>query len=209
MEKNKPFVFLASKGWRGTEWDRGGVQYTLRAFAEEFKKGENVELLVKLNPSYMQPQQLNVVLNNLKLPEDRPEIKINIDNIPYKDMAEFYSQADVHISTTRAEAFNLPCIETMACGLPNIVTGYGGQIDFINEDNGWLIDYDMEEVKDDVMYEGVQWATPKLEDIKKKMRYVFEYQEEIKEKRKKVLKDVQKWTWHNTAKKALEFLKEL
>lgn len=204
-----PFVFMCAKGWRGTDWDRGGVQYTIKAFAEEFKKDENVELIVKLNPSYINPEILTESLNNLKLPEDSGDIKLNVDNIPYKELSKFYSQADVHISTTRAEAFNLPCIETMACGIPNIVTGYGGQMDFINSDNGWFIDYKLEEVKEDIQYEEVKWATPKLDDIKKKMRWCFEHQKEVKEKGKIAMTDAQKFTWRNSAKKALEFLNEL
>jgi len=54
-ERPSTFSFLCNKGWRGGMEDRGGVQYVLKAFGNEFKKDENVELTLKLNPSYINP----------------------------------------------------------------------------------------------------------------------------------------------------------
>ncbi len=53
LPNTTPFKFIVNKGWRGGMEDRGGVQYVLQAYANEFKKDENVELLLKLNPSYI------------------------------------------------------------------------------------------------------------------------------------------------------------
>lgn len=209
MEKNKPFVFLVVKGWRGGMEDRGGVGYVLKAFCEEFKKGENVCLLLKLNPSYLNPQMLKQKIDELKLPEDRPEIKINIDNMPYKKLPELYCQSDVYVCAQRADAWNLGGTEAMACELPTIQTNFGGQTDYVNDKNGWLIDYKLEEVKGDIVYEEVSWAIPDITHLKKLMRKIFENKKETKEKGQQALKDVQNWTWANSAIKALDFLKEL
>ena len=209
MEQNKPFVFLVVKGWRGTTWDRGGVQYVIKAFCEEFNKDEPVELFLKLNPSYINPQLIGQYLQELNLPENRPEIRINCDNVPYNKLTEFYNQSDVIVCATRAEAFNLPLLEAMACGLPVITTNYGGQIDFVNDKNGCLINYTLEEVKDDIAYEGVSWAVPDIEHLKKVMREAFTNKEKTKEKGKQALEDSKNWTWKHSAQKALSFLKEL
>ena len=209
MKKNKTFTFIVAKGWRGGMEDRGGVGYVLKAFCEEFGKDEDVRLILKLNPSYINPLQINDEFKKLNLPEDRPEIKVSCDGIPYKELVNLYNQGDVFVCATRAEAFNLPGIEAMACGLPTLQTGYGGQTDYMTKDNSNYINYKLEEVKSDTMYEGIKWATPDIEDIKRKMRYVFENKKETKEKGKQALKDVQKWTWHSSAKKALSFLKKL
>ena len=205
--KKDKFVFLSNKGWRGTSWDRGGVQYVIKAFCEEFKKDEPVELLLKLNPSYVKPQMIGQHLKELNLPKDRPQIRVNCDNVPYNKLTRFYHESDVVVSPTRAEAFNLPLAEGMACGIPVITTNYGGQIDFVNEKNGWLIDYKLEEVKEDLQYEGVKWGIPDINHLRELMRESFANREKTKEKGQQALKDIQLFTWKHSAKKALDFLK--
>lgn len=209
MDNQKPFVFLINKGWRGTMWDRGGLQYCLIAFANEFKKHENVTLLIKINPAYIHPSQLKQAMDSLKLPEDRAQIKIITDNVPYDKLFELYNMGDVYVCPTRAEAFDLGSAEAMACGKAVITTNYGGQIEHMNNDNSWFIDYKLGIVEEDVMYEGISWATPDIEDLKKKMRYAYNNKEEIKEKGKKALNDILSFTWDNSAKKALSFINEI
>jgi len=209
VNENKPFIFLCSKGWRGTSWDRGGVQYVLKAFNEEFTKDDKVELLVKLNQAYINSQTLNQAMTGMNLVKDRATIKITLDDVPYEKLYKLYNQCDVYVCATRAEAFNLPGIEAMACGLPVIQTGYGGQTDYMTPQNSLTIDYKLELVKDDIMYEGIQWATPDIEDLKKKMRWAFENQEEMKEKGKQSLEDSKNWTWDISASKAFKFLSEI
>ena len=208
-KRDSKFCFVANKGWRGTSWDRGGVQYLLKAFCEEFKKEEEVELLLKLNASYIQPSQVTQALDSLNLPADRPEIKILINDIPYNKLPEVYCMGDVFVCTTRAEAFNLPGIEAMACGLTTIQTNYGGQTDYMSDSNSLYINYALECCRDDLMYEGIKWATPDLGSIKSALRYAFEHKEEMKEKGKQSLIDVQKWTWDISASKAMKFLNEI
>ena len=203
------FSFVVNKGWRGGMEDRGGVGYTLKAFSEEFRKDENVQLIVKLNPSYLNPLMLQQKLDELNLPLDRPIIKINIDAIPYKKLPDFYKQGDVFVSSTRADAFGLTTLEAMGCGLPVIQTSFGGQTDFVNEGNGWLLDYKLEEVKEDLQYEGIKWAIPNIPYLRKLMRHCYDNKEEVKEKGKQAIKDSQNWTWSNSAQKALAFLKEI
>ena len=207
--KNDKFTFVVCKGWRGGMEDRGGVGYALKAFSEEFRKDENVQLIVKLNPSYLNPSMLKQKLDELKLSIDRPEIKINIDAVAYKKLPDFYKQGDIFVSSTRADAFGLTTLEAMGCGLPVIQTSFGGQTDFVNEGNGWLLDYKLEEVKEDLQYEGIQWATPDIPYLRKLMRYCYDNKEEVKEKGKQAIEDSQNWTWSSSAQKALAFLKEI
>ncbi|MHA1868735.1 MAG: glycosyltransferase [Candidatus Heimdallarchaeaceae archaeon] len=204
-----PFTFILNKGWRGTSWDRGGVQYAIRAFCEEFKKDEPVELFIKFNPTYINPQQIPQFLDNLKLPKDRPSLRINCGNLSDKQLNDLYNQGDCYLCPTRAEAFDLGSIEAMATGLPVITTNYGGQIEHMDKSCAWFINYKLQEVKEDISYEEVKWAVPDMGHLKKIMRYVFEHQKETKEKGKKALLFAQDWTWRKSAKKALGFLNQL
>ena len=141
--------------------------------------------------------------------EDRPEIKINVDDIPYNKLPEIYCQGDVYVCAQRADAFNLCGLEAMGCGLPTIQTDYGGQTDYMTKKNSLFVLSGKAEVKGDINYEGIKWAVPSIENLKYHLRWVFTNQKEIKEKGKQALNDVQKWRWTISAKVALSFLKEL
>ncbi len=205
-KQEKIFTFISNKGWSSGLEDRGGIQYALKAFYKEFDVEEKVQIIAKINPVYNQPNwNLNNEMANLGI-TDKCNIKINADNIMFDKLPDLYNKGHCFVSATRGDAFNLPCAEAMACGLPVITTAYGGQIDYCNNDNSWLVDYKLNDVTWDIQYEGSKWATPNILDLRKKMRYTFENQNEVKKKGEQALKDIQKWTWENSAKKLLKLL---
>jgi glycosyltransferase involved in cell wall biosynthesis len=202
------FVFLANKGLSlAGKFDRGGLYYLLKAYSEEFRKEENVCLKIKINMSYF-PQGANPLelINSWGINKDHAEIMINPDFVDYKFLPEFYN-GDVFVSPTMAEAFSLPCLESMSCGIPVITTNYGGQTDFVNESNGWLINSKLVEVEHDVMYEGVSWSEPSIEHLRKLMRYAFEHEGIVKTKGLAARRDALKLSWDNSVYTFLESIK--
>jgi glycosyltransferase involved in cell wall biosynthesis len=57
-------------------------------------------------------------------------IKLLSVTLPLSGMRELYCLADTYVSPYRAEGFNLPVIEAIACGTPVIVTAGGATDDF-------------------------------------------------------------------------------
>lgn len=208
-KRDKKFTFICNKGWKGGYEDRGGVAYVLKAFSEEFKKDEDVELILKLNPAYIDDRKMFAELDKLNLPKDRASIKVNVQNMTPEELAIMYNEADVYVCATRAESFNLPGIEAMACGLPNIQTGFGGQCDYIDKENGFLTSYDLTDVKGDIMYEGIKWATPNIDDLKQKMRFAFSNQVLIQTMKKHCVRTAEQFTWSNTALLCMKYISEL
>lgn len=206
-KKQEKFTFLCNKGWRGGMEDRGGVQYLLKAFAEEFSKDENVQLMLKINPAYINPEQIGKMLDELKLPKDRPKINISADMVSYNKIPALYQEADCYVCSTRAESFDLGTAEAMACGLPIITTNYGGQIEHMDETCAKFIDYDLEEVKDDIMYEGIKWAVPKVQHLQELLRASFSKGRITREDGGVSRKFISDFTWDKTAQKAMDFLK--
>ena len=204
-EKPKKCTFFANKGFRNLQ-DRGGVQYLLRAYFEEFTDKDDVELVVKINPAYG-TQNLQALIDQIApRKEGLPLLKINIDNLPYNKMVELYNQCNVFVAPTRAEAYNLPCIEACACGLPVITTNFGGQTDYCNDETGWIIGGELEEVKHEVQYESCKWLKPDIGELRKVLRYAYEHPEEVKSKGKRALVIAHQNSWDKTAKKIYDLI---
>ena len=208
--KSDKYTFLFVGGWAQGENDRKDLALLFRAFCSEFKK-ENVRLLVKIHSVYNRPDwNLDKEMDRLNLPKDRLEIVISTVHLEDKMLARLYSTADCFVCPSRAEGFGMTFAEAMACGLPVIAGGYGGQIDFVNESHGFLLkDFELAPSKDrDIIYEGVNWANYKEGELRKYMRYAFEHQEEMKEKGRKAMEDIQSWSWKNSARIALKHIEE-
>ena len=203
------FTFVCNKGFRG-ENDRGGIQHALKAFMNEFEKGE-ARLLIKMNPAYcLPPEQVVAIIEKYRIDagksiEKTPEILISLENIPIDKMQHMYHKGDIFLNPTEAEAFSLPCLEAMACGLPVITTNFGGQIDFVNNSNGWLINYKLHEVTHDVLYEGINHATPDIEQMQKLMRDIYTNRD-WDSKIVKAIETAKTFTWENSGLKAQEAL---
>src|SRR3990167_4901319 len=209
-ESNR-FVFVANKGWAKGNEDRGGIQHLLKAYHEEFTADDKVDLNVKINIAYCPPGwNFDQELKNIGIfrNEKSPLLRVSLDNAEYKEMHKFYT-GDVFVSVAEAEGFNLPVLEAMSSGMPAIVSSFGGQTDFINENTGWLIDGEMHEVKNDIIYEGISWQKPNIDELKKTMRWCFTHKEECKLKGLEAQKISQQFTWKNTALKVIEEIKKI
>lgn len=205
----RKFTFVANKGWSNGMNDRGGIQFVIKAFCEEFKKEEKVQLKIKINTAYCQPGwNLANEINKLELPKDHAEFLTTTDYVTQKGLSEFYNEGDVFVCASMAEAFNIPGLEAKACGLPTIQTGFGGQTDYMEVGTDYYVDYTLEEVKDDIMYEGNNWATPDLNALRDAMRLCFNNGSDyMKQRGRDATKEASKFTWRDSAKKLLEVIK--
>ena len=62
----------------------------------------------------------------------------------------------------------------MARRIPVITTSYGGQMDFCNADNSFLLDFQLDSSASHLQVPGAQWAEPNLQQLRSFMRFVFE-----------------------------------
>jgi len=203
VKRDDKFTFLAVKGWAEGLHDRGGTQYLIKAFVEEFKEDEAVKLVVKVNRAYGSSKQLiEIWCKQLGIDKLPSNVELILNDIPYHNLVDLYNQADVFVCATRGEGFNLPGLEAMACGLPTLQTGFGGQLDYMTTTNSWSINYKLEEPTHNIMFEGIKWATPDHDDLKAKLRYCAGNQDMVKKKGIQALIDSKNWTWKNSAEKA-------
>jgi glycosyltransferase involved in cell wall biosynthesis len=113
-------------------------------------------------------------------------------------LAELYRSAHCFVLPTRGEGFGLPMLEAMATGLPVIVTDYGGQLDFCNEANSFLIRNKglVDTDPDCFPHIESQWADPDEEHLIHLMRYVYEnYERALQAGRLGYQTASADWTW--------------
>ena len=112
----------------GNDWKIKGVDFLLRALT---LCDLAVHLLVvgSDDPRLYQTQVIDSVMN------DRVRFEA-----PSRDVLSFYSAADVYVGPSLGDAFGLPILEAMACGLPVIASIHAGASEFIrNGETGLLL----------------------------------------------------------------------
>jgi glycosyltransferase involved in cell wall biosynthesis len=95
---------------------------------------------------------------------DAAEIMLLDRDIDEAELLDLYRDADAVVLPTRGEGFNLPAAEAMAAGLPVIVTGYSGHLDFCDE-SVRLIDYRFAPSRSHLAVAGSLWVEPDVEDL--------------------------------------------
>ncbi len=168
---------------------RKGTDILIEAFQEEFQKGEKVKLICKTSYNGYP----------FVVKDPRIEVKIGTDTVD-ELRTHFFQQVDCFVFPTRGEGFGLTPLEAMATGIPAIVTGWSGPLEYMTEEIGWLIDYTMTPATaftEKVYKENCgDWAEPSKEHLRKLMRYAYEHQDEVKEKGLNAAKYVKEnWTW--------------
>jgi hypothetical protein len=72
----------------------------------------------------------------------------------------------------------------MSCGKPVIATGYSGNLEFMDDENSYLVPYQLgTTMKTSTPYPpGLEWAEPDLKEAARLMRYVYDHSAEAREK---------------------------
>jgi glycosyltransferase involved in cell wall biosynthesis len=90
-------------------------------------------------------------------------------------------------------------VEALSSEMPVIATRWSGQMDFLTEQNSYLIDYQMVPTPADIDIEsfaGHCWAEPSVDHLRALMRHVFSHQEEAREKARRGRQEiVEKYDW--------------
>ena len=112
----------------GNDWKKKGLDTLLKALA--LLSDLPLRLLVagSDDPSFYRP-----LLDRLNL-QDRVRFEK-----PSSDVLSFYAAADLYIGPSLEDAFNLPILEAMACGLPVIASANAGASEFIRDGETGLI----------------------------------------------------------------------
>jgi len=149
----------------------------IEAFKRAFAPGEGPRLLLKTINGPLRPLAEEEVL---WAAHGRPDIHVIDRSLSGDELNGLMAGCDAYVSLHRSEGFGLTMAEAMAIGKPTIGTGYSGNIDFMNAQNSYLVEYELGRVGPDCeIYppEGT-WAQPSVEHAAQLMRRVVEHPEE-------------------------------
>ena len=120
-------------------WNKG-VDLLVNAFARVRRAGRRACLIMKEQLDLYNLSSSAIVGDILRRHPDLitndvlGSIKFFSANASFDQLRALYNIADCYVSPYRAEGFNLPVLESIACGVPVIVTEGGATDDFCSED---------------------------------------------------------------------------
>lgn len=135
---------------------------SINAFKKAFKADDmSVGLVLKISYS----DKVNGVEKIKELTKGYKNIYVIDKTVSRDEINGLISCCDASISLHRSEGLGLLCEESMYYGKPVIATAWSGNMDFMNEKNSCLVDYDL--VKISTYYgnnnPNQSWAEPKIE----------------------------------------------
>ncbi len=141
------FVFLNV----GAMTENKGIDLLLRAFAAVLPKTPQARLVLKGADAIFRSRDLvQGYLADLPVDEQHAvaeRLTYIGDNYMLDDMVALYQVADAYVSPYRAEGYNLPVLEAVACGLPVICTKGGATDDFTTSEFALHVDAGLDEVQ--------------------------------------------------------------
>lgn len=142
-----------------------------------------------------------------------PEVLYYANFMSKGDLARFYRGCSAFVAPFRGEGFGMKILDAAVIGLPLILPLYGGPTDYCEPDFVWPVKFDEVEVGDCLetrelhWNEKLTWCEPRVEDLARQMRAVYEQQTEAKRRamllRERVIRD---FSWARAAQKFREAL---
>ena len=143
------------------------------AFEAAFAPGEGPLLVIKSisgdrNPAQAERLRLRVGAS--------PDVRLIEDYLDTEDRDALMAACDCYISLHRSEGLGLTMAEAMSMGKPVIATAYGGNLQFMTDENSYLVPYARVEIPHGAgpYTPGETWADPDLDTAARLIRTVFE-----------------------------------
>jgi len=207
IKGRKRFMFISSGDFTERKWFEGLIE----AFVKEFNSDDDVCLLIKAHfGGFIRRFKDDVIRRFRRIVDvynkvNPPQILFIGDKVPWKAMPRFYTAGDCFVLPSRGEGLGLPYAEALACGVPVIATGWGGQTEFLNNENAYFLEYslkqidDMEYIKKCLISLNHTWATPNVNSLRSLMRFVYSFPDLAKKKGERGVKDMKERTWDKVA----------
>lgn len=201
-ERGDPFVFYSIGTWTA----RKAIPLLIRCYLETFTGRDPVRLVLKTTASayahawhrrFRTLRRARAAVRRLvpSLPAvpaasaralvekmrrrhaDPPEIRLVTGSLTDAEIDDLHRRGDCFVSLTHAEGWGLPAFDAAAHGTPVIITGYGGQMEYLDPERAGIVGFDLVPVRDDNDPDSFRreqrWAMPRLREASALMHSAF------------------------------------
>ena len=206
------FVFYSVFQWQ----ERKNPYGLLSSFCSAFSDVDDVVLVLKtyrhdLGTDKEAIRELIMDFRKYITLNKFPKMYLLVENMSSENLMGLHKRGDCFLLLQRSEGWGLPHFEAAAVGNPVITTGYGGQNEFLKEDNSYLLNYTLGPVTGmtwSPYYTAEQyWAEADAKHAIDTMRYVYNNRDEAKAKGLKAREYIaDNFTWDRIGKTIVDRL---
>lgn len=144
-EKQGDFLFYNIADFN----QRKNIAALVKAFHMEFSYNEPVNLCLKISKNQVCHDEykvnlrewLNNIKAGLKIGQTKDEILLPETYLTDEEIYGIHKGCDVFVSPSRGEGHCIPLINAIGFGRPPITTNWSSPAEYVNESNGWLVNY--------------------------------------------------------------------
>jgi glycosyltransferase involved in cell wall biosynthesis len=208
-----PQLLLTSPGWQSGKTIR--ILFFLHYNAFNIRKGF-LEVFKAFNKAFAHDEPVKLIFKTTIEHQTLPIIKSEYPNIEIirgkfsdADLVNLLHTADCFVYPSRGEGFGMTPLEAMATGIPAIVPNAHGITEYFNPDfmyeakvaetcPGIYSRYKNQDVGNMVVCD--------IDQLAQQMRYIYEHQEEAREKGRKAAEYVKQWTFAKTGELLKQYI---
>ena len=126
-----------------------------------------------------------------------------------------YKAVDVYVSPHHSEGWGLTLSDAMLFGKPAVATGYSGNLDFMTNDNSFLLRFSENHIREEELFglftPQMKWADPDLEHLRNIMQALYDgsLRREALQKSQCALEDVKKFSTDSVREIVLSRMEEV
>jgi glycosyltransferase involved in cell wall biosynthesis len=187
IDNARGYIFYSIFQWI----ERKNPKALLEAYWREFEHEKNVTLVIKTYGLSFQEHEEKKIFKEI----EQLKTKLNLAYYPRtliikyllsdKEIHQLHESGDCFVSAHRGEGWGVPQVEALVHKKPVISTNLGGCHEWVPDDCMYKVNYKMTNVQGmdwaEQYTKEQKWAEVDINDLRAKMRYVFDHPNEAQE----------------------------